>query len=153
MLQWFCTKQIFYQSFVSVHQLEFIDFIFIMNMQNNTGNLSVSERSVLTLRWKLWNLTQSRPLHQKLQPGWWSEGGECYCIHQLDKYCIALCYSASQVHMFLLPACSFIPTECCYEFWDIEFYQGLVFQGLKLENESLVRVVFCRNVTTKLSQG
>lgn len=32
--------------------------------------------SILTLQWKLWNLIQSRPLHQKWQPGWWSEGGK-----------------------------------------------------------------------------
>lgn len=31
--------------------------------------------SILTLQWKLWNLIQSRPPHQKWRPGWWSEGG------------------------------------------------------------------------------
>lgn len=94
---------------------------------------SVCLRSILTLRWKLWNLNRSRPLHQTLQPGWWSEG-ESVTVGELrfsskTKY-LALGYSASQVYISLLPACSFMPTECCYEFWDIEFYQGMVFQGL-----------------------
>lgn len=126
-------KKIIQQSFVSVHQLEFVDFIFIMNVHNTEVNFSVSGQSVLTLRWKLWNLTQSRPLHQTLQPGWWSEG-ESVTVGELrfsskTKY-LALGYSASQVYISLLPACSFMPTECCYEFWDIEFYQGMVFLGL-----------------------
>lgn len=113
-LQWFCSeKSSSGDKFLCIN-LNLWIFIFIMNVHNTKGNFSVSERSVLTLRWKLWNLIQSRPLHQTLQPGWWSEGGERHCwwvkTLQQDKILYStVLFSITGLHFS--HACLFIHTD------------------------------------------
>lgn len=74
----------------------------------------------------------------------------CWCVDVLSQTSTTLSYTALQTCIIAYGFVSIQQTEQSYEFWDLEFWEGIVLKRILTENESVASRYFYRNVKIKL---